>query len=186
MANVNLVVLVGNCTRDPELRYTPGGAAVCEVGLAVNRTWKDQAGQKQEETMFVDLTFWGKVAEVVSQYMSKGKPMYVQGRLQLDTWQAQDGTKRSKHRVVAESFQFIGPADGGGGGQQGGGQQAPRQQGGATTRGGSPAAGQTRGGSAGTVRGGEPPAGQTRGGQPQRQPQMPQNDDDLDLSDVPF
>ncbi len=108
MANVNKVILIGNLTRDPELRYLPSQMAVCDVGLAVNRTFKNAKGEKQEEVTFVDVTFWAKAAELIKQYMTKGKPIYIEGRLKYDTWEGKDGTKKSKLTVVAEEFQFLG------------------------------------------------------------------------------
>ncbi len=119
MANLNKVMLIGNLTRDPELRHTPKGTSVTELGLAINRVWYDDNKQKQEETTFVDVTFWGRQAETIQQYLSKGRPILVEGRLQLDTWDDKEsGKKRSKLRVIGESFQFIDskPGAGGGGG----------------------------------------------------------------------
>jgi single-strand DNA-binding protein len=115
MANLNKVMLIGNLTRDPELKYTPGNQAVCEVGLAVNRKYRTKDGEDREETTFVDCEAWGKQAEVIKQYMTKGKPIFIEGRLKLDTWEDKDGGKRSKMRVVIENFQFLGSAGGGGG-----------------------------------------------------------------------
>jgi len=118
MANLNKVMLIGNLTRDPELRHTPSGKVVSELGLAINRTWSNDQGQKQEETTFVDVSVWGRQAEVIQQYVTKGSPIYIEGRLQLDTWDDKTtGQKRSKMRVVCENFQFIGSK----GGQAGGG-----------------------------------------------------------------
>lgn len=108
MANLNKVFLMGNLTRDPELRYTPSGTAVCEFGLAVNRQWTTPDGEKREETCFVDCQMWGRRGEVISEYMRKGRPLFVEGRLQLDQWEGKDGQKRSRMRVVAENFEFIG------------------------------------------------------------------------------
>lgn len=129
MANFNKVFLMGNLTRDPELRYTPGGTAVAEFGLAVNRQWRGQDGEKRDETCFVDITAWGRQAEVINQYMKKGRSLFVEGRLQYDQWEGQDGQKRSKLRVVLENFQFVGGRGGDdapdGGGSGGG---APRRQ----------------------------------------------------------
>lgn len=108
MANLNKVMLIGNLTRDPELRHTPKGTAVSELGLAINRVWYDDNKQKQEDTTFVDVTFWGRQAETIQQYMTKGKPIFVEGRLQLDSWDDKEtGKKRSKLRVIGESFQFL-------------------------------------------------------------------------------
>ena len=108
MANLNKVMLIGNLTRDPEIRYTAGGTAVAEISLALNRVWNNEAGQKQEETTFVEVTFWGKTAELAHKYLAKGRPLYVEGRLQLDSWEdKQTGKKRSKLKVVGETLQFI-------------------------------------------------------------------------------
>ena len=126
MASVNKVILIGNLTRDPELRYTPKGNAVTEVGLAMNRRYRVD-NELREETTFVDVTFWGATAENISKYMQKGRPMYVEGRLQLDSWDDKTtGQKRSKLRVVGEVCQFLGGGQGSSGGpmaQQGGGGQ---------------------------------------------------------------
>ena len=109
MASFNKVILVGNLTRDPELRYTPKGTAVAKIGLAVNRTWKNEAGETKEEVAFIDVDCWGRTAENVGQYMRKGSSMLVEGRLKLDTWDdKQTNQKRSKLTVVAEAVQFLG------------------------------------------------------------------------------
>jgi len=129
MANYNKVILVGNLTRDPEMSYLPSGSAVTEIGLAVNRRWRSQDGQEREDTCFIDCRCYGKQAEVLSKYMSKGRPILVEGRLQLDQWEDQNGNKRSKHRVFIERFQFLGDG-GGGGGQRGGGNYRSSQSGG--------------------------------------------------------
>ena len=108
MANFNKVILAGNLTRDPELRYTPGGKAIAKFGLAVNRSWTNEAGEKKEEVLFVDIAAFARQAEVISQYFKKGKPILIEGRLKLDTWDdKQTGAKRSKHEVVLESFSFM-------------------------------------------------------------------------------
>lgn len=114
MANLNKVFLMGNLTRDPELRYTPGGTAVAEMGLAVNRQFRNQAGEMQEETTFVNITVWGRQGENVHQYLSKGRSAFVEGRLQYDSWEDRDGQKRSRLRVVADRVQFLGGPQGGG------------------------------------------------------------------------
>ena len=122
MPSYNKVLLMGNITRDIELRYTPNNTAVADIGIAVNRKWRNQQGEMQEETSFVDCTAWGRTAEVMSQYLGKGKPVFVEGRLQLDQWQDQQGQNRSKLKVVIEAFEFIdsrGGGQGGGGGSQG-------------------------------------------------------------------
>jgi single-strand DNA-binding protein len=109
MASYNKVILVGNLTRDPELRYTPKGMAISKLGLAVNRRWSSESGEQREETTFVDIDAFGKQAETIAQYMKKGSPMLVEGRLRLDTWDdKQTGQKRSKLGVVLEGFQFLG------------------------------------------------------------------------------
>ena len=107
MANLNKVFLMGNLTRDPELRYTPSGQPVCEFGIAINRTFSGRDGEKREETCFVDITMWGKRGVVISEYFTKGRPIFIEGRLQLDQWDTPDG-RRSKLKVVAENFEFIG------------------------------------------------------------------------------
>ena len=109
--NVNVVILAGRLTRDPELKRLPSGSSVCEVGLAVNRTWSPKdGGQKKEDTCFVDLVFWGATAETVAKHFKKGKEILVEGRLEFQQWEAQ-GAKRSKLRVVVQSFQFVGRDD---------------------------------------------------------------------------
>jgi len=108
MANFNKVILAGNLTRDPELRYTPKGSAVVKISMAINRTWKNEAGETKEEVTFVDIEAWGRQAEVIAQYMRKGRPLLVEGRLKLDTWEDKNThQKQSKLRVVLESFSFI-------------------------------------------------------------------------------
>ena len=111
MASYNRVILVGNTTRDPEVRYTPSGLAVCDIGLAVNDRRKDNSGQWIEETTFVDVTLWGSTAGVAAQYLTKGAPVLIEGRLKLDTWE-QDGQKRSKLRVVGERLVLLGKSSG--------------------------------------------------------------------------
>jgi single-strand DNA-binding protein len=109
MANLNKVMLIGNLTRDPELRYTPKGTAVAEFGLAINRVWYNEQKQKQEETTFVDCTLWARQAEIAQQYLTKGSPVYIEGRLSLDTWDDKaTGQKRSKIKVVGEAIQLLG------------------------------------------------------------------------------
>lgn len=110
MASFNKVILVGNLTRDPEVRYTSSGTAVAEIGLAVSRQWFDKAtNSRKEETMFVDVTLWGRQAEVAGEYLAKGRPVLIEGRLQLDTWDDKEtGQKRSKLRVVCENMTMLG------------------------------------------------------------------------------
>ena len=121
MANFNKVYLMGNLTRDPEMRVTPKGTAICQFGLAISRSWKDESGQTREETAFVDVEAWGKQGEVISKYCTKGRPLFVEGRLKFDQWEDKtSGQKRSKLKVVLENFQFIGgPRDGAPGGGPG-------------------------------------------------------------------
>ncbi|MFK7909928.1 MAG: single-stranded DNA-binding protein [Akkermansiaceae bacterium] len=144
MANFNKVMLMGNVTRDIELRYTPKGTAVADIGLATNRVRSGENGEKITETTFVDITLWGRTAEVAHQYSGKGKPLFVEGRLQTDSWDDKEtGKKRTKLKVVADNIQLMGSP--GGGGQQGGGNPAPQQQQQQSTpaqqQGGSPAQG---------------------------------------------
>jgi single-strand DNA-binding protein len=134
MASFNKVILVGNLTRDPEVRYIPSGTAVCELGLAVNRTWFDKpSNSRKEETTFVDVTLWGRTAEIAGEYLAKGRSVLIEGRLQLDTWDDKDtGKKRSKLRVVGEQMTMLGGrgeggSGGGGGGGGGGRTSAPAQ-----------------------------------------------------------
>jgi single-strand DNA-binding protein len=109
MANLNRILLIGRITRDIELRYTPRGTATTDLGLAINRTSVDDQGNKREETVFVDVTLWGKTAEVAQQYLGKGRRVFIEGRLQLDTWDdKQTGQKRSKLKVVGEHLEFLG------------------------------------------------------------------------------
>jgi len=137
VASFNKVILVGNLTRDPQVRYTPGGTAVAEIGLAVNRQWFDkQTNSRREEVTFVDATLWGRTAEIAGEYLGKGRQVLIEGRLQTDTWDDKEsGQKRSKLRVVCENMTMLGsrsegggpagPAQGGGGGGGGGGRARP-------------------------------------------------------------
>ncbi len=145
--NYNKVLLLGNLTRDVELRYTPNNTQVANIGIAVNRRYKGGDGEFKEETTFVDCEAWGRTAEVMSQYLSKGRPVFLEGRLKLDTWQDQQGNNRSKLKVVIENFQFVDSREGGGGGGGGGGRPAPAraQQGGGGYQ-GAPAPGDQGGG----------------------------------------
>ena len=108
MASMNIVVLAGNLTRDPELRSTPGGTAVANLGLAVNRAWVDKDGEKKEETAFITVVAWGRVAETCGEFLRKGAPVLVEGRLQSRSWETDDGAKRSVLEVVAGRVQFLG------------------------------------------------------------------------------
>jgi len=109
MANLNRVLLIGNLTRDPEIRYTPKGTAVADIGLAVNRVFTGEDGEKREEVTFVDVVLWSRLAEIAEQYLKKGRPVFIEGRLQLDSWDdKQTGQKRSRLRVVGENLQMLG------------------------------------------------------------------------------
>jgi single-strand DNA-binding protein len=164
MAYLNKVFLIGNLTRDPELRYLQSGTAVCDFGVAVNRTYKSGTGEQKEEVVFVDVTAWARQAEVVSEFLQKGKPIFLEGRLKLDQWTGDDGQKRSKLCVVMENFQFL---DSRGGGEQGGG------------GGGSPRRAQ------GPQGGARKPQQQQQ--QPQQQSKPPQQDDfDAGDDSIPF
>ena len=136
---VNKVMLMGNLTRDPQVRYTPGGMAVADIGLAINRTWFDkQSNQKKEDVTFVDVTLWGRQAEVAGEYLSKGRSVFIEGRLQLDQWDDKEsGQKRSKIKVVCEQMQMVGGREeAGGGGHGGGGGGAPARGGNRPAQGG--------------------------------------------------
>ena len=167
MANLNKVFLIGNLTRDPELRYIQSGTAVCDFGLATNRRYKSGSGEQKEEVTFVDITAWGRQAEVVSEFLQKGRPVFIEGRLKYDQWTTDDGQKRSKLGVVMDNFQFLDSRGGGGGGGGGGGS---RGQGGySQENSGGQAGGRDR--------------GQSGGGRPQSQPK-----DNFDTGDdsIPF
>lgn len=132
MASFNKVILIGNLTRDPQVKYTTGGTAVTEIGLAVNRRWLDkQSNQWKDETTFVDVTLWGRTAEIAGEYLAKGRPVLIEGRLQLDSWDDREtGQKRSKLRVVGENMTMLGGKgdNPGGGGGGGGGNYGGRSQ----------------------------------------------------------
>jgi single-strand DNA-binding protein len=163
MASFNKVMLMGNLTRDPEIKYTPKGTAIADIGLAVNRSYSTESGERREEVTFIDVTLWGRVAEIVGEYCKKGRPLFVEGRLQLDTWDdKQTGQKRSKLKVVGENIQLLGGREGGGGG--GGGQ----------------------GGGGGEY--GESHAPTRPAGKPAPPPKRPPVDPDLDAADddIPF
>ena len=132
MASFNRVILMGNLTRDPQVKYLPSGTAVADFGLAVNRTWYDKnTQQKKEDVTFVDVTLWGRTAEIAGEYLSKGRSVLIEGRLQMDTWQDKEtGQNRSKLKVVGENMTMVGSrGDGGGSGGGGGGYQRPQSDG---------------------------------------------------------
>lgn len=123
MPNLNKVMLIGNLTRDPEIKYTPKGTAIAAFGLAVNRNFTTESGEKREEVTFIDLEAYARLAEIIGEYCKKGRPIYVEGRLKLDTWDdKQSGQKRSKMKVIVESMQLLGGREGGPGGGGGGGE----------------------------------------------------------------
>jgi len=153
-------MLIGNLTRDPEIRYTPKGSAVADIGLAVNRRYRVEDDLREEVT-YVDVTFWGRQAETIGQYMKKGRPIFIEGRLQLDSWEDKNtGQKRSRLRVIGENFQFLGGRDGDGSGFSGGG-----------------GGGQPQASSSGSPEGGEPPASTNGGGT--SLPPVSDEDDDI-------
>jgi single-strand DNA-binding protein len=115
MPDLNKVMLMGNLTRDPEVRYTPKGTAVGDLGLAINQSYKGADGQIKEEVCYVDVVAWGRQAETCKEYLSKGSPIFVEGRLQLDQWESKEGEKKSKLRVRAERIQFLGRGKAAGG-----------------------------------------------------------------------
>ena len=149
MASYNKVFLLGNLTRDPEVRYTPKGSAVADLGIAVNRQYTLDNGEKREEVTFVDVTLWGRQAEVAGEYLKKGRSVFIEGRLQLDTWDDKtSGQKRSKLKVIGEMMQMLGgrPGSGGGGPDEGGGgEEAPARS--SKSSGGSRSAPPPKGGS---------------------------------------
>ena len=141
MASLNKVMLIGNVTRDPEVKYTPKGSAVADLGLAINRSYTNQGGEKVEEVTYVDVELWGRLAEIAGEYAKKGRPIFIEGRLRIDSWEdKQSGQKRSRLKVVGEGLQLLGSGGGRPGGGGGGGsfegdeppakpaQRPPRQQ----------------------------------------------------------
>ena len=129
MASFNKVILLGNLTRDPEVRYTPKGSAVCDLGIAINRQYTLDSGEKREEVTYVDVVLWSRLAEIAGEYLKKGRPIFIEGRLQLDTWDdKQSGQKRSKLRVIGETMQLLGgrpPGAGAAEGAEGGRESRP-------------------------------------------------------------
>ncbi len=114
MASFNKVILLGNLTRDPEVRYTPKGSAVCDLGIAVNRVYTTDGGEKREEVTYVDVVLWARLAEIAGEYLKKGRPVFIEGRLQMDSWDdKQTGQKRTRLRVVGETMQLLGSRPGG-------------------------------------------------------------------------
>lgn len=203
MASLNKVMLIGNLTREPEVRYTPKGSAVCDLGIAVNRTYVTDSGEKMQETTYVDVVVWSRLAEIAAQYLHKGSPVFIEGRLQMDTWEDKATMqKRTKLRVVADNLQFLGRREGG---EEGGGgfhpeaggapvQQAPRPAFRPNTRpaggGGGGGGGYSQGGGGGG--GGYPQ--QRQAPPPQQRPAQHHNDDfgegpitdGMDDDEIPF
>jgi single-strand DNA-binding protein len=129
MASINKVIIIGNLGKDPEVRYTPSGSAVCNIAVATSRTWKDKtSGEKMEETEWHRIVFFDRMAEVAGEYLKKGKPVYVEGRLKTRKWTDKDGVEKYTTEIMAENMQLLGGRDGGGGGDEGGGTR--QQQGG--------------------------------------------------------
>ena len=132
MASFNKVILLGNLTRDPEVRYTPKGSAVCDLGIAVNRVYTTDGGERREEVTYVDVVLWARLAEIAGEYLKKGRPVFIEGRLQMDSWDdKQTGQKRTKLRVVGESMQLLGSRPSGTGAAEAAGED--RQPGSAKT-----------------------------------------------------
>lgn len=179
MASLNRVMLIGNLTRDPEVRYTPKGSAVADLAIAVNRNYTAESGEKREEVTYVDIVLWAKLAELAGQYLKKGRPVFIEGRLQMDQWEdKQTGQKRSRLRVVGENMQFLDSRrDGGGAGGENGEEShgAPPPQ-----------RFQNRPSGGGSGSGGRPPQG---GSKPQSQGEEFGEGpitDGLDDDDIPF
>ena len=166
MPNLNRVMLMGNLTRDPEIKYTPKGTAIANFGIAINRVFTPEGGEKREEVTFIDLEAWGRTAEVIGEYFKKGKPIFIDGRLKLDQWDDKTtGKKMSKLRVVVESFEFLGSREGGAGGGAGGG-------------------GEEGGSQSAAPRSSAPPPQRRAPSSPPRPPADP--DLDVQADDVPF
>jgi len=179
MPNLNKVMLMGNLTRDPEIKYTPKGMAVADLGLAINRSYTTEQGEKREEVTFVDVELWGRQAEIAGEYLKKGRPVYIEGRLKLDTWDdKQTGQKRSKMRVVGENMQFLGSREGGGGGEGGGSGEGGG--GGRSGGGGREYSGPSQSG------GGAPAPRQTQRPTPPPRPPVDPDLDSPEEDDVPF
>lgn len=201
MASLNKVMLIGNLTRDPEVRYTPKGSAVCDIGLAMNRVYKSESGEKVEEVTFVDVTLWGTTAELAGKWLHKGRPVFIEGRLQMDSWEDKaTGQKRTRLKVVGEAMQFLGSAQGGGGDRGPAGGGGDDEGGGGYSGGGGGGYGGGGGGGGGGYnrpqqrpapqRGGPPPAAR-----PQQRPAPAQQNDDfgdgpitdgMEDDDIPF
>jgi single-strand DNA-binding protein len=178
MASLNRVMLIGNLTRDPEVRYTPKGSAVADLAIAVNRNYTAENGEKREEVTYVDIVLWAKLAELAGQYLKKGRPVFIEGRLQMDQWEdKQTGQKRSRLRVVGENMQFLDSRrDGGGAGENGEESHGPPQRFQSRPTGGGSGGGRPQQG------GGRPPQ-QSQGGDEYGEGPIT---DGLDDDDIPF
>jgi single-strand DNA-binding protein len=183
MASYNKVLLMGNLTRDPQLKYLPNQTAVAEFGIACNRKFKGANGEDREEVTFVDITAFGKTGELINQYFTKGKPIFIDGRLKYDTWEDKNGGgKRSKLHVIAEGFQFIGGRDGATGGGGGGGyDSAPQSSGGDYSQ----TAPTARSAPAARPPAARPPAARPPAAEPPAQPPFG-DEPQIDESDIPF
>lgn len=197
MASYNKVMLIGNLTRDPEVRYTPKGSAVCDIGLAVNRVYTSDSGEKVEEVTFVDVVLWAKMAELAGKYLHKGRPVFIEGRLQMDSWEdKQTGQKRTRLRVVGEQMQFLGsPGDRAGGVGGAGGEETGYSGGGGGGGGGGGYSGGAGGGGGGYSRPAARPAQRPAPQQRPAQPPAPAQNDDfgegpitdgMEEDDIPF
>lgn len=179
MANLNKVMIIGNLTADPEVRTTPSGTSLTELRLAVNRTIGGQNGsERREETTFLDVTCWGRIGEIAAQYLAKGRPVFIEGRLQMDSWEdKQTGQKRSRIRIIAENMQLLGSRDGGGNGgggnyNNGGGNYQSRQNNGYQQQNNAP-----RNNFSGGYQGGQGNGGFQQGGGQAPSASMPDDDD---------
>lgn len=174
MANLNKVMIIGNLTADPEVRTTPSGTSLTELRLAVNRTIGGQNGsERREETTFLDVTCWGRIGEIAAQYLAKGRPVFIEGRLQMDSWEdKQTGQKRSRIRIIAENMQLLGSRDGGGNYNNGGGNYQSRQNNGYQQQNNAP-----RNNFSGGYQGGQGNGGFQQGGGQAPSASMPDDDD---------
>ena len=185
-ANFNRVILIGNLTRDPEVKYLPSGSAVAEISLAINRSFTDKnTNERKEETTYVEVTLWARLAELAGEYLAKGRPVMIEGRLQLDSWEDKaTGQKRSKLRVVGETMQFLGSNTGGAGGSGGeGGGNRSSEGGGGGYRGAARTGGNTGGGGRGQS---APSGGNSGGSEPDYYSSGPSNTSGPPDDDVPF
>lgn len=211
MANLNKVLLIGRLTKDPELRQTPGGQSVCKMRLATDRTWRDRDGAEKKEVLYIDVTVWARQAETCAEYLKKGRPVFIEGRLTFDEWEDKDGQKRSKHEVVAERVQFLdsrggaeeddeggsygGASAGGGSAGRGGGRYGSRYDdaassssggsGGSSSSGASSASGGSSA-SSGSGRGNSRYEGGRYGGRDREREPSQANAGNYDDDDVPF